>query len=137
MNYKKVILYTDGASRGNPGESGIGIWIGDEKQNSLKEFSKYIGSATNNFAEYTALIEGLKLCLDVTSEEVNAFLDSELVVKQLNGIYRVKNINIKPLYEQVVVLKNKFKKVTFTHIRREFNKTADALANKGINQKIK
>ncbi len=122
-------LYTDGASRGNPGHASIGVYICDSENNSIKEISKYIGKQTNNYAEYSALIEGLKACLDNNITSINVFMDSELIVKQLKGEYKVKNENLIPLYQQVTCLKSKFTQITFKHVQRENNKKADKLAN--------
>lgn len=129
---KHIKLFTDGASKGNPGEAGIGICICDTQNNIIKEISKYIGRQTNNYAEYYALIEGLNACLKFKMMNVEAFLDSELVVKQLSGEYKVRNKNIKPLYEKVVKLKSKFKTISFKHINRSLNKEADRLANEAL-----
>lgn len=129
---KKLTLYTDGASRGNPGDAGIGIVIIDEEGNIVKEISDYIGQTTNNIAEYKALITGLKEAAELKCEEVSVFTDSELMVKQILGEYQIKNEGIKPLYKEVFELIKEFKKFTITHIKREHNKRADQLANEGI-----
>lgn len=133
---KKLTLYTDGASRGNPGDAGIGIVIIDEEGNVVKEISDYIGQTTNNIAEYKALIAGLKEALEMECEEVNVFTDSELMVKQIQGEYQVKNEGLKPLYKEVFELIKEFKKFSICHVRREMNKRADELANEGIDLAI-
>ncbi len=135
MNDMKVKLYTDGAARGNPGPAGIGAVIKDDGGRLVREIYKYLGEATNNQAEYVALIEGLKGSLKYGAKEVEVFADSELMVRQLNGEYRVKNQGLKPLYKEVVELLQKFNKYTISHVRREFNKEADSLANKAIDFK--
>ena len=125
----KLQVYTDGASKGNPGRASIGASILADNQ-EVESISKFIGVQTNNYAEYTALIEALKLLSGkYAGAEIEVFADSELMIKQLNGIYKVKNANIKPLYEAIKNLVGNFGAVSFTHVRREFNKRADELAN--------
>lgn len=130
---KKVSLYVDGGSRGNPGPAGIGVIALDSKGKKLKEFNKYIGITTNNIAEYNAVIYGLQEALIEKADEIELNLDSELVAQQLKGEYRVKNPSIKPLFEQALHLLSGFKKFTIKHIPREKNKEADKLVNKAIN----
>jgi ribonuclease HI len=132
----KVIAYTDGASRGNPGDAGIGILLVDEKDNVIKEISDYIGQTTNNIAEYTALVTALKEALEMNFEEIESISDSELMVKQINGEYQVKNEGLKPLYKEACELLKKFKSFTVRHVRREYNKKADELANRGIDEAL-
>lgn len=128
-------LYTDGGSRGNPGHSAIGYLCYKNGKLVFKN-SEYIGINTNNFAEYTALIKGLGEAHKQNIKTITCFLDSELVVKQLNNIYKVKNENIIPLYKKVVDIKSKFNKVTFIHIVRSKNKEADALVNEALNKHL-
>ncbi len=130
----KVVVYTDGGARGNPGPSGIGAVITDEAGLLLAEVSEYIGEATNNQAEYKAVVAALEKAKALGAVEVNLFADSELVVKQLNREYKVKHPDLAPLYIKVYNLSQAFKKITFTHVRREFNKEADALVNKAIDE---
>ncbi len=130
---KKIYLYIDGASRGNPGPAGIGVVLLDEGKKTIKNFYKYIGETTNNVAEYNALIYGLQEALMLKADEIIVNLDSELVAQQIKGEYRVKNVNIKPLFEQALHLLNGFRKVEVKHIGRDYNKEADKLANKAIN----
>jgi len=125
----KINIYTDGASRGNPGEAGIGFVLVNEKGKIIKEFSSFVGIRTNNAAEYMALIKALEEAKKLKATEVTVFSDSELMVKQL------KNEGLKPLYEKVQKLKNAFKSVSFIHIPRSQNKRADELANYGIDSK--
>lgn len=127
---KRAIVYTDGASSGNPGASGIGVVI--EFGRRHYQHSSYIGIATNNVAEYAALIHGLEEARRLGAEEVEVYMDSELVVKQLNGQYRVKNPGLKPLYQQAAALAGSFRRATFTHIPREENKQADNLAKQAV-----
>ena len=130
---KKISIYIDGGSRGNPGPAGIGIVILDEKGKKTREYNKFIGITTNNIAEYTALVYGLQEGLFERADEIELNLDSELVVQQLKGEYRVKNAAIKPLFEQALHLLSGFKKFEIKHIAREKNKEADKLVNKAIN----
>ena len=130
--HKKLKIYTDGGARGNPGPAGIGVVILDGKK-KIKELKKYIGVATNNVAEYTAVIYALQAALMEKADEVELNLDSELVAQQLEGEYKVKNLNIKPLFEQTLHLISGFKKFSIKQIPREENKDADKLVNKAIN----
>lgn len=126
-------MYTDGGSRGNPGPAGIGFLILDEKKKKIKDFCKYIGEATNNVAEYYALIHGLEEASALKADEVVVYVDSELIAKQLNGEYRVKDINMKPLFEKTLSILKDFKSFEIKHIERSKNKEADKLVNKAIN----
>ncbi|MEW6623547.1 MAG: ribonuclease HI family protein [Bacillota bacterium] len=133
----EVKVYTDGASRGNPGHAGIGIIILDADGHVLAEECDYIGQSTNNIAEYTAVIRGLKRAKVLGARSVNLFADSQLLVRQLTGQYKVKNEGLKPLYEQVRKLIDAFKSFNAIHIPREENKAADRLANKALDEFIK
>ena len=133
MKNKAFFLYADGGSRGNPGPAGIGVVILDAKKKKVKEVFKYIGETTNNNAEYNALICGLEEVRSLGGEEVIVNLDSELVVKQISGEYRVKNSDIKPLFEKAVTVLKNFKVFEIRHIDRSKNKEADKLVNKAIN----
>jgi len=130
---KKIYLYVDGAARGNPGPAGIGAVLFDENKKRIKDFYKFLGNATNNIAEYNALIYGLQEALAIGAKEVVVNLDSELVVLQLKGEYRVKNSKLRPLFEQAVHMLDKLDKIEVKHIDRKENKEADKLANKAIN----
>lgn len=134
MKNKKIIIYTDGGARGNPGPAGIGAVLYNEDQEVLAKISQYLGVATNNQAEYQALILALKKALELGAEEVNCYLDSELVVCQLNREYKVKNKDLAPLFLDIYNLSLSFKKITFTHIPRERNKLADQLANEAMDR---
>lgn len=135
MKYSKLIIYSDGGARGNPGPAGIGAVIYDEEKNIVHEISEYLGETTNNQAEYRAVIAAIEKLKEFEVEELNFFLDSELVVKQLNGQYKVKNAGLAPLFVKIHNARQSFKKVTFCHVRREYNKEADALANKAMDRK--
>ena len=124
-----VKVFCDGGSRGNPGPSASGVVIESTGGEIIEEFGKYLGIQTNNYAEYSAVVEALKKLKELEVKKADFYLDSELVVKQLNGAYKVKNANIKPLYEEVISLKVDLD-VSFTHIYRNDNKAADAMVNK-------
>lgn len=129
---KKLIIYTDGGARGNPGPAGIGAVAKNEKGEIVFEISEYIGETTNNQAEYRALLAAIEKAEKLDVEELDFVLDSELVVKQLNREYKVKNQDLAPLFVKIYNAIMSFKKVTFKHVPRELNKEADALANKAI-----
>lgn len=124
----KYTLKTDGGSRGNPGASAI-AYICYKNGVEIFRNSFYLGNATNNIAEYTALIRGLEECLEKKIFELDCISDSELMIKQLNGQYRVKDKNISVLFIQVENLRKKFNKIIFIHTKREGNKEADRLVN--------
>ena len=127
--YNKLIIYTDGGARGNPGPAGIGAVLYDEQKNIIAEISEYIGEATNNQAEYKAVAAAIAKAKELGAKELDFYLDSELVVKQLNREYKVKNKGLAPLFVQIYNADLSFKKVSFSHVRREMNKEADRLAN--------
>ncbi len=129
----KLKIYADGGAKGNPGPAGIGVVIYDDKGELLEEISRYLGKRTNNQAEYEAVYIALKSALKYKPERVDMFLDSELAVNQLSGIYKVKNQGIKNLFEKVKKLTRKFDLVDFHHVRRNSNKKADQLVNRAIN----
>ncbi len=131
---KKLIIYTDGGARNNPGPAGIGAVLMDETGKIIAEISEYIGSATNNQAEYKAVIAALAKAKELGATELEFFLDSELVVKQLNREYRVKDKDLAPLFVRIYNSTLGFKKVTFTHVPREKNKEADRLVNLAIDK---
>ena len=125
-------LYTDGGARGNPGPAGIGARLLTASGDVVEDLADSIGTATNNVAEYQALIAGLEMALDRGVERLDAFLDSELVVRQVNGQYKVKDAGLKPLHAQACLLLSKFHEVDVKHVRREQNAAADALVNQAI-----
>jgi len=129
---KKLTIYTDGGARGNPGPAGIGAVIKNEKGEVVAEISEYIGEATNNQAEYKAAVAAIEKAKELDAEELDFFLDSELVVKQLNREYKVKNKELAPLFVRIYNVSMGFKKVTFKHVPREKNKEADKLVNQAI-----
>lgn len=132
---EKLIIYTDGGARNNPGPAGIGIIIKDINGNILQEYDEYIGEKTNNQAEYLALIKALELAKEKT-KKIDFFLDSQLVVNQAKGIFKVKNSGIRELLFKVRLLEQSFDEIIYTFIPREKNKEADKLVNKAINEKM-
>ncbi|MDO8462861.1 MAG: ribonuclease HI family protein [bacterium] len=128
----KLSIYTDGGARGNPGPAGTGIVIKDEAGAVVAAFGEYIGETTNNQAEYRAMLAALSRARELGATHVEAFADSELLVKQLNREYRVKNAGLAPLFVQLVTLAQGFQRCTFAHVRRAQNKEADALVNRAI-----
>ena len=128
-------MHIDGAARGNPGPAGLGLVIEDTEGMRLWGGCKYIGSATNNRAEYLALIEGLRKAAEWKPDRLEVYMDSQLVVEQVAGRFKVRNPDLRPLHTQVVNLLRGFPKVTVEHVPRERNRGADALANKAIDEK--
>ena len=131
----KVTIYTDGASRGNPGDAGIGVVIESEDGTTLQEISVYIGETTNNFAEYTALIAGLRAAADLGATDVEVRTDSELMAHQVNGFYKVKSPGLQPLYAEAISLLRCFRRSQVSHVFRESNKRADELAGQAVKKK--
>ncbi len=128
-----VIVYSDGGSRGNPGPSAAGFVIMNDQENVLHEGGMYLGIATNNVAEYHGVRLGLEKALALGVRTVDFRIDSLLVVNQMNGTYQIKNRELWPIYERIKGLTAKFNKVTFSHVRREFNQLADGMVNKILN----
>jgi len=140
MANKKVRIYTDGGARGNPGPAGIGAVILSLDQgkegDALAKISNYIGETTNNQAEYKAVIAGLEKAVDLKADEVEVISDSELLVKQCNGEYKVKDPDLAQLFMKVWNLQQNFKKISFNHTLRSGNKEADRLVNEAIDKEI-
>lgn len=134
MAYKKLEIYTDGGARGNPGPAGIGVVIWHEHE-LIGAYSKYIGEATNNQAEYQAVVYALEHAKRIKAEELDIYLDSELAVNQLNRKFKIKNADLGSLFVKAWNLMVGFKEVRFHHIPREKNKEADKLVNQAIDQK--
>jgi len=127
-------IYSDGASKGNPGPAGIGAIILDPKGKPAQRIAEYIGVTTNNVAEYQALIEALKVCAERKWSPVEVFCDSELLIRQLTGQYKVKHPNIIPLHAEAKQLLAKIGCESLQHIPREQNKEADRLSNVGVDK---
>jgi ribonuclease HI len=132
----QLILYIDGASRGNPGRAGAGIWIKDGEGKKISEVSRYLGHKTNNEAEYWALLLGLKEAKRLGGEALQIFTDSELVERQIKGVYRVKDLDLKALHKIVIENLKRFSSFEIESIPREENKEADRLANQAIRRRI-
>lgn len=130
-----LIANVDGGSRGNPGHAGYGVYIQDSNGNQVAELSQYLGIQTNNFAEYSGLLAALQYAREHNHTALEVISDSELMVRQLNGQYKVKNENLKPLYQEAVRLIRGFEWFHVRHVRREFNKDADRLANLAMDRK--
>ncbi len=138
MNKKtlSVLINIDGGARGNPGPAGAGVIIKTADDGTvIFEGGFFLGKATNNVAEYHGLLEGLAAADKLQADVVEVLSDSELMVRQMNGQYRVKNAGLKPLYERACRLRDKFSSFTIRHIPREQNKAADKLVNQAINLK--
>ncbi len=131
---RRVTVYSDGAARGNPGPAGAGVRIEDARGKRVSEAARYLGEATNNVAEYRALILGLELARELGASEVELRADSELVIRQMTGEYRVRNVRLQELHRQAQALEQAFRSVGYVHIRREQNRAADRLANLAIDQ---
>lgn len=133
----KIIIYTDGASRGNPGPASYGFTITEENGRLIYEEGKYIGVSTNNIAEYTAVLMALKYVKEKLKGDlqIELYADSRLVVEQLSGRFKVKSQHLKPLIEQIQILKMELGGAIHTHIPRLQNTKADALANKALDSR--
>lgn len=132
--YTHLIAYSDGGSRGNPGPSASGYVLLDTNETVVFEGGTYLGTATNNIAEYQAVYLGLEKALELGATHVDFRLDSLLVVNQMNGLYRVKNTELIPIHNRIKELATQFERVTFTHVRREYNQLADGMVNKILDQ---
>ncbi|MBI5546965.1 MAG: ribonuclease HI family protein [Deltaproteobacteria bacterium] len=133
---KRLLLFSDGAARGNPGPAGAGAVLTREDGTVVAKCGKYLGVQTNNVAEYTAVIIGLETALRLGANEVEVVADSELMVRQLTGAYRVKNAGLKPLYAKAKELLGRFLAAQVRHIPREQNKLADEMSNRAIDEKM-
>jgi len=131
---RKLILFTDGAARGNPGPAAIGIVIADASGNEIEALGETIGHATNNEAEYRALLRGLERAA-LHGDTIEVRTDSELLARQLNGAYRVRAANLKPLHAQAQRALKQFTRATIAIIPRELNRRADALANEALDKR--
>ena len=134
---KKFILQFDGGSRGNPGPAGIGVTLSNDRSEIIYELGEFLGSCTNNVAEYTALLRGLAAALALGAKSLQVRADSELVVRQINGQYRVKSPDLKPLYQQAIGLMKQIGNVQIAHVYREGNTRADELANMAMDARKK
>lgn len=136
-NITSCTLFTDGASRGNPGQAGAGMVLLDDNGQELLTRAEYLGRCTNNVAEYKALILGLNSALEMGCPTLDVCMDSELIVRQITGRYKVKNTALKSLFAEAQGLLREFRHFTITHIPRAKNARADELANRGIDEKVR
>jgi ribonuclease HI len=128
-------LHVDGASRGNPGEAGFGVRVTAEDGGEVASLYGYLGRATNNVAEYQALLHGLRFALARGASSVEVYSDSELLVRQIGGLYRVKNPGLLPLFREAKGLLSRFERGRVVHVPRERNREADALANRAVDER--
>jgi ribonuclease HI len=128
----KLVIFTDGAARGNPGPAGIGVVVLDGEKKLLEEYKEFLGHATNNIAEYRALLAGLKAAKKYLPCSISFCLDSELVVRQMKGEWRVRDENLLNLFGQAKGMLGDFEKVEFKYVPRDQNKAADKLANQAL-----
>jgi ribonuclease HI len=135
LNVNEVIIFTDGAARGNPGPAAIGVIIQDQAGKSLARISCRLADTTNNQAEYQAVIIALEKAISLGARKVLLKSDSELVVNQINGKYKIKNTAIRSLYQKVVRLIGALESFTMSYLPREQNTQADALANKALDKR--
>lgn len=127
-----VIIHTDGGARGNPGPAGIGVVFFGQDRKIIQEFKAYIGEATNNVAEYKALVLALEQARKLGFKDLQVNMDSELIVRQMQGVYKIKEPALQVLAKQVLSLTNHFNKISYRHVAREKNKEADRLVNLAI-----
>ena len=132
VTQKKGFIFTDGGSRGNPGIAGCGAVLYDGEKNKIDTDKLFCGRQTNNFAEYKGLIIGLELALKNGITDLVVYMDSNLIIEQMKGNFKVKNVGLKPLFEQSKNICEKFAETSFYHVRREKNKVADMLANEAM-----
>lgn len=133
---QELIIYTDGGSRGNPGPSASGYVIMNKNEEVIEEGGEYLGITTNNQAEYQAVKLALEEARKLHAKSVQFYIDSLLVVNQMNGIYKIKNRELWPVYQAIKDLATDFEEVTFSHVRREFNKLADAKVNEILDSRL-
>ena len=133
---ERVRVYSDGAARGNPGKSGAGAVLVDPSGQVIDKLGKFLGTQTNNYAEYMGLLLGLRRARALGVREVEVFADSELMIRQLGGRYQVKSPTLKPLYDEAVRLLNDFSRVKLVHVPREMNKVADEMSNRAIDERL-
>jgi ribonuclease HI len=131
---ERVVVHVDGGARGNPGPAAIAAVVSDPHGQVIAERGKAIGRATNNVAEYRALLLGIELARELDAREVELVGDSELIVKQVKGVYRVKNADLQPLHAEVRAALADFDRWAIRHVRREKNAEADRLVNETLDQ---
>ena len=134
MNYPELHIHTDGGSRGNPGPSALGVVVKTPEGETLEAYGEFLGKMTNNQAEYHALLSGIRKAIALGAERVKVFMDSELIVKQMKGEYRVKDKELGKIYLMIHNELTRLKKCAFEHVRRERNKEADAKVNEALDR---
>jgi len=133
---RRLLIYTDGAARGNPGPAGLGAILRDaEKGDVLAELARFLGVRTNNYAEWTAVEDALREALRLGATHVDLRMDSELVARQISGRYRVKHPDLKPIHASVMAMLSQLRSYTVGHVPRELNKDADRLSNVAIDER--
>ena len=132
----RVRVYSDGAARGNPGPAGAGAILVEPSGQVLDRIGKFLGTQTNNFAEYSGLLLGLKRARELGVSEVEVFADSELMIRQLGGRYQVKSASLRPLFDEALKLLNHFERVKLVHVPREMNRAADEMSNRAIDERM-
>jgi ribonuclease HI len=132
----RLRVYSDGAARGNPGPAGAGAVLLDDAGNVVAELGRYLGDQTNNVAEYEGLLLGLRRALVLGASEVEVLADSQLVIRQLAGVYRVRNAGLRPLFDEAKRLLARFRRVELRHIPREMNGAADEMSNRAIDENL-
>ncbi len=137
MPDNKIKIYTDGGSRGNPGPAAVGVVFKNQQDQVIKEYSDYIGETTNGQAEYAAIIFGLRKAKGLKYKKVEVYLDSQFIVEQLNGNYKIKEEGIIPLFIKTWNLRLDFDYIKFNFIRREQNKEADKMVNLALDRQVK
>lgn len=130
-----AIIYSDGGSRGNPGPSAAGFIVMEKEGDVVAEGGAYLGHTTNNVAEYQAVYLGLEKAQEMGFKSVDFRMDSQLVVNQLNGVYKIRNVELRPINNRIAELAQQFERVTFTHVHREYNQLADGVVNKILDQR--
>lgn len=133
----RLIAFIDGAARGNPGEAGAGVILKDQSDNTVEKIAQYLGKATNNTAEYEALLVALSRALELGATSLQIYSDSELLVHQINGRYRVRAPHLQKLCQEAIRLMRGFSTVNISHVPREKNTEADEQANRAIDQSLK
>lgn len=134
--FSRLRVYSDGAARGNPGLSGAGAVLVEPSGQVVDRIGKFLGTQTNNYAEYMGLLLGLKRARELGVNEVEVFADSELMIRQLGGRYQVKSPSLRPLYEEALRLLNGFTRVKLVHVPREMNTAADEMSNRAIDERL-
>ena len=133
---RRILIYTDGAARGNPGPAGLGAILRDAQTGEvLAELARFLGIRTNNYAEWTAVEEAVRQALELGASQLDLRMDSELVARQISGRYRVKHADLKPIHARVMAMLGQLESYTVGHVPRELNRDADRLSNVAIDER--